>query len=166
MYETVDRITERLRFEGIDHAVFSEVALAAHGFKQFTSTIEIIVGRDSPAAVQDRLAGDGFTRVTATRLRADVTSVEIRFITADLQPDDVIEIHGRRVVRLEKIIELKLVFGLAAAPQRLFDLGLVQKVIEHLNLPLDLAEKLDPSVRDTYIEYWHGNQNATGPDRA
>lgn len=56
-------------------------------------------------------------------------------------------------MRLEKIIELKLVFGLAAAPQRLFDLGLVQKVIEHLNLPLDLAEKLDPSVRDTYIEY-------------
>jgi hypothetical protein len=32
-------------------------------------------------------------------------------------------------------------------------------------LSLDLAEKLDPSVRETYIEYWRVHQNATGPDR-
>lgn len=50
--------------------------------------------------------------------------------------------------------------------RRLRDLGDVQDLIAALNLPLSLAGKLDPSVRDTYIQYWHANKNATtGPER-
>lgn len=149
----------------IDHAAFGEIGLAAHGFRQFTSTVDIVVSDDCFAAVMERLPESGYTRVAARRFRDDDTGVDVRFVIADLVPSDVVVIGGRPVMRLEKIIELKLAFGLAAAPYRLFDLGLVQKVIEHLDLPLELADKLDPSVRDTYIQYWHFHQNSTGPDR-
>ena len=48
---------------------------------------------------------------------------------------------------------------------RLRDLADVQDLIAALRLPLELAEQLDPSVREKYREFWYAIQNATGPDR-
>lgn len=165
VYDTFRGISDRLASERIDHAAFGEIGLAAHGFRQFTSTVDIVLTDDGFAAVMERLHGSGYTRVSARQFRDDGTGVDVRFVITDLVPSDVVVIGGRPVMRLEKIIELKLASGLAAAPHRFYDLGLVQKVIEHLDLPLDLAEKLDPSVRDTYIQYWHSHLTADGPDR-
>jgi hypothetical protein len=59
------------------------------------------------------------------------------------------------VIRLEKLIELKLASGLTA-PHRLKDLADVQELILHLHLPLELAERLDGSVRAEYRRLWDG----------
>jgi hypothetical protein len=61
------------------------------------------------------------------------------------------ELH---VVRLETLIELKLASGLSAEHRMLRDLSDVQLLIETLNLPADLAQRLDPSVSHEYSRLW------------
>ncbi len=68
-------------------------------------------------------------------------------------PGDVaVERNGVRVVALPKLVELKLASGQAS--NRLKDLGDVQELVQHLKLPLELAEQLDPSLRDVYRRIW------------
>jgi len=62
-------------------------------------------------------------------------------------------------VTLEKLIELKLASGMTA-PHRLRDLADVQELIKIRRLPADFAERLDPYVRDKYIELWDAVANA------
>jgi hypothetical protein len=69
-----------------------------------------------------------------------------------------------RVARLETLIELKLASGLSAEHRRLRDLADVQQLIEILHLPVDLAERLEPSVRNEYIRLWELAQKAAGPE--
>jgi hypothetical protein len=62
--------------------------------------------------------------------------------------------------RLETLIELKLASGLTA-PDRLKDLADVQELIRVLNLPQQLAKKIDISVRDEYVRLWQTVQPRT-----
>ena len=55
------------------------------------------------------------------------------------------------------MIELKLASGQAA--NRLKDLGDVQQLIVELKLPLELAEELDPSLREANRKIWEGAQS-------
>jgi hypothetical protein len=56
---------------------------------------------------------------------------------------------------LAKLIEIKVAAGLSLA-NRLRDLGDVQELIRHLDLGLDISDRLDPSVRDKFVELWKG----------
>ncbi len=56
-------------------------------------------------------------------------------------------------VYLEKLIELKLAFGLSAA-HRMRNLADLQDLIIALNLPLELKDELDKSVRPEYQRIW------------
>lgn len=181
VHETLARITRRLAEENIDYALIGGMALFAHGYRRFTEDVDILTTREGLEAIHARLVGLGYVPVfpgARKALRDTTTGTKVEFITTGEYPGDgkpkavrfpepsqvSEEIDGVKVIRIEKLVELKLASGLTN-PNRLNDLGDVQRLIEHRNLPLDLAEKLDPSVRDTYIQYWHGNQNATGPDR-
>ena len=55
-------------------------------------------------------------------------------------------------INLEHLIELKLVFGMV--PGRLKDLADVQELIRTLDLPRDLALKLNPFVQPSYEKLW------------
>ena len=67
--------------------------------------------------------------------------------------------HGDiRVISLEKLIELKLASGLSA-PHRLRDLADVQDLILRLQLPLHLANEIDPSVQPEYRRLWQQAQS-------
>jgi hypothetical protein len=68
-------------------------------------------------------------------------------------PGVAVEVEGIRVVALERLIELKLASG-TSAPHRLRDLADVQDLIVRLDLPLTLAECLDPSVQSAYRDLW------------
>lgn len=57
------------------------------------------------------------------------------------------------LMRRETLIELKLPSGLSA-PHRTRDLADVQDLIVRAKLPLDLEERLDPSVREEYRRLW------------
>jgi hypothetical protein len=41
-------------------------------------------------------------------------------------------------------------------PNRLKDLADVQEIIKTLSPPRNLAERLDPYVRDKFLEFWDG----------
>jgi hypothetical protein len=69
------------------------------------------------------------------------------------------EIEGLRVTKLEKPIELKLASGLTAS-HRLRDLADVQDLIVLLQLPRELPDSLDASVRAKYFELWDSAQEA------
>ena len=57
---------------------------------------------------------------------------------------------------------MKLASGLSAA-HRLKDLADVQEMIKSLDLPLELAVRLDPSVRAEYERLWHTVTDAEDP---
>ena len=181
VHETLSRVTRRLHDAGIDYALIGGMALFAHGYRRFTTDVDILTTPAGLDAIHQQLVGRGFVaRFPGARkaLRDTTTGVTVEFITTGEYPGDgkpkavgfpdpataSVDIDGVRVISIEKLIELKLASGLTN-PERLRDLADVQDLIAHLNLPLELADKLDPSVRDTYIQYWHLHQNSTGPDR-
>ena len=59
---------------------------------------------------------------------------------------------------LEKLIELKLASGMTA-PDRLKDLADIQELIKIRGLTSDLAERLDPYVRNKYLELLEATQS-------
>lgn len=181
VHETMYRVVGRLKEAQIPHAVAGGMALSLHGYVRVTGDVDILTTPEGLDAVHKTLVGRGFLPAFSgarKRLRDTQTGIPVDFITTgeypgDGKPKDVrfpdpttasIDRDGISVVTLEKLIELKLASGLSNT-QRVRDLADVRDLIAHLNLPLELAEKLDPSVRDTYIEYWHDYQNSTGPDR-
>ncbi len=62
-----------------------------------------------------------------------------------------VEIDGIKTLSLEKLVELKLASGMTA-PHRLKDLADVQEIIKIKSLTADFAEKLNPFVREKFLE--------------
>ena len=60
---------------------------------------------------------------------------------------------------LEKLVELKLASGMTA-PHRLKDLADVQELIKIKGLTADFAEKLNPFVREKFLELQKAVENA------
>jgi hypothetical protein len=68
-----------------------------------------------------------------------------------------------RVIPIERLIDLKLASGMSA-PHRLRDLADVQDLITALDLPVEFAESLDASVRETYRQLWKDAQGDSKND--
>ena len=66
-----------------------------------------------------------------------------------------------RRLPIERFIELKLASGMPAT-HRLRDLADVLELVRGTELNRELSEKLDPSVREKYLELWVAAQE---PDR-
>ena len=181
VHDTMYRVLRRLKDARIPHALAGGMALGLHGYVRVTGDVDVLTTPEGLDAVHQELVGRGFLPAFSgarKRLRDTQNGIPVDFITTGEYPGDgkpkpvrfpdpataSIDIGGTQVITLDKLIELKLASGLTST-QRLRDLADVQDLIANLNLPLELAEKLDPSVRDTYVEYWHAHQNATGPDR-
>ena len=181
VYETLARITRRLKEEEIPFALIGGMAVAAHGFNRFTEDVDLLTTPEGLRRVHERLVGRGFVPAfpgSRKRLRDTANGVIVEFITTGEYPGDgkpkavgfpdpesaAEEIHDLPVITLPRLIELKLTSGMTM-PHRLRDLADVQDLIAALRLPLELGEQLDPSVREKYREFWYAIQNATGPDR-
>ena len=67
--------------------------------------------------------------------------------------------EGYKVISLAKLIELRLASGLAA-PARIRDTADIQDLIAILDLPRELGDELDPSVRAGYDYRWHVHQTS------
>ena len=65
----------------------------------------------------------------------------------------VVVIDSIKTISLEKLIELKLTSGMTAG-DRLKDLADVQELIKLKSLDHGFAEKLDPFVKEKYLELW------------
>ena len=157
---------------GIDYMVTDSVALMAHGYPRFTEDIDLVLTREGLEAFHRELVGLGYAPAfqgARKRLRATRGGVPVELIVAGEYPGDgkpkpvsfpdpagaSVEIDGVRVVTLEKLIELKLASGMTA-PDRLKDLADVQELIKARGLAADFAERLNPYVREQYLQLLRG----------
>ncbi|HET7087348.1 MAG TPA: hypothetical protein VFL17_01740 [Anaerolineae bacterium] len=176
VYDSLRRFVQWLDEEGIPYALIGGMALITHGYRRYTEDVDILLTAQGLAAFRQKRVGRGYVPAFSgaqKSFRDTANKVRIEIITTGEYPGDgkpkpvafpdpaqaSIERDGIRVIRLEELIELKLASGLSAA-HRLRDLADVQDLIAALNLPLDLADRLDASVQAEYRRLWEAVRSA------
>jgi hypothetical protein len=179
VWETMTRAARRLEEARIDYGVIGGMALTLHGFVRPTADVDILVSREGLEHVHRELVGRGFLPAFSGArkgLRDTTTGVKVDFITTGEYPGDgkpkavrfpdpaatTTDRLGYKVIELPRLIELKLASGLTA-PLRMRDLADVQDLILALRLPREIADELDPSVRDEYLRMWEVAATARDP---
>jgi len=166
--ETLRRVVKDLEKSGIDYNVIGAVALNSYGYRRFTEDINLLLTREGLEKFQREFVGLGYRPAfegATKKFRTTQENVTIEIITAGEFPGDgkpkpvffplpeesEAEIDGIKTVSLEKLVELKLASGMTA-PHRLKDLADVQELIKIKNLTADFSEKLNPFVREKFLE--------------
>ena len=166
--EVLRKITKDLEKKGIDYNLIGAVALNQYGYRRFTEDIDLLLSREGLEKFRNELVGLGYRPAfegATKKFRTTAENVTVEIITTgefpgDGKPKPVVfpnpaesetEIDGIKTLSLEKLIELKLASGMTA-PHRLKDLADVQEVIKIKNLTSDFAEKLNPFVREKFLE--------------
>src|ERR1041384_4534374 len=164
-----------LEAHGIDYIVVGALALFAHGYPRLTEDIDLVFTSEGLDKFHEELIGLGYAPAfpgARKRLRSTKDGVRIDVIAAGEYPGDgkpkpvsfptppeaTVEIDGVRFATFEKLIELKLASGMTA-PDRLKDLADVQELIKIKHLTNDFADKLNPYVREKYLELWEAVQS-------
>jgi hypothetical protein len=170
VHTTLRRLVQDLESEGIAYAIIDGMALSLWGYTRETVDIDVLLTREGLQQFRNRLVGRGYMLAfagAAKTFRNAETQVKVEVITsgeypgdgkpkAAVFPDPAAVRHNRDgywIVTLEKLIELKLASGLTA-PHRMKDLVDVQELIRILELPQELADQLDESVRAEYQRLW------------
>jgi hypothetical protein len=157
-----------LKEHRIDYMVIGAVALMAHGYPRFTEDIDLVLTPEGLEVFHRELIGLGYVPAfpgAKKRLRSTKDGISIEVMTTGEYPGDgkpkpvsmpepstaSLEIDGIQIVTFEKLIELKLASGMTAS-DRLKDLADVQELIKIRDLHAGFAERLDPYVRDKFLE--------------
>lgn len=181
VYETLRNLVERLEREGLDYAVIGAMALVAHGYRRFTEDVDILLTPEALERFRECVEGLGYLPTfegVKKAFRDTRTRVKVKVMTTGEYPGDgkpkpvafpdPAEAREKKedlwVIDLDKLIELKLASGLTA-PHRLKDLADVQELILHLDLPRELGERLDASVRAEYAKLWDAAESGRGAER-
>ena len=179
--QTLARLIRNLEQHDIDYMVVGAIALIAHGYRRFTEDIDIVMTGQALDTFHNELIGLGYAPAfpgARKKIRSTIDGVSIDILISgefpgDGKPKPVVvprpeeastEIDGIRVVTLEKLVELKLASGMTA-PHRLRDLADVQELIKVRTLDAEFAERLDPYVREKYLELWNAVVSANDRER-
>ncbi len=174
------RLIADLREHEIDYVVIGAIALMAYGYPRFTEDIDLILAADGLEKFHQELIGLGYSPAfqgARKRLRSTRDGTPIEVIAAGEYPgdgkpkpvsfpqpsEDSVEIDGVKFPTLEKLIELKLASGMTA-PDRLKDLADVQELIKVRSLSSEFADKLNPYVREKFLELMEAVQRGRGND--
>jgi hypothetical protein len=174
------RLIADLREHEIDYVVIGAIALMAYGYQRFTEDIDLILEADGLEKFHQELIGLGYSPAfqgARKRLRSTRDGTPIDVIAAGEYPGDgkpkpvsfpqpseaSVEIDGVKFPTLEKLIELKLASGMTA-PDRLKDLADVQELIKIRGLSSEFADKLNPYVREKFLELMEAVQRGRGND--
>ncbi len=166
--ETLRRVAKDLENRGIEYSVIGAVALNNHGYRRFTEDIDLLLSKEGLEKFQNELVGLGYRPAfegAKKKFRTTEENVTVEIITSGEFPGDgkpkpvqfpepsenQIEIDGVKTLTLEKLIELKLASGMTA-PHRLKDLADVQELVKIKKLTAGFAEKLNPFVREKFLE--------------
>lgn len=166
--ETLRRVANDLEKRGIDYGLIGAVALNSYGYRRFTEDIDLLLTREGLEKFRTELVGLGYRPAfegATKKFRTTQENVSVEIITTGEfpgdgkpkpvvfpNPNDVsIEIEGIKTVNLETLIELKLASGMTA-PHRLKDLADVQEIVKIKHLTAEFAEKLNPFVREKFLE--------------
>jgi hypothetical protein len=167
------KLSRLLDQASIPYAIIGAMALNAYGYQRVTVDVDILLTREGLEAFRELALGHGYLEKFpgSRRLRDTEHGVPIDVVLAgeypgDGQPKSVrfpdparVAVRGARValVPLAVLVELKLASGMSA-PHRLRDLADVLELIRAARLPATVADDLDPSVRDKYLELWQAAQ--------
>lgn len=159
----------------IPYAVVGAMALNEYGYRRVTVDVDILLTREGLAELKARALGHGYAeKFPGSRgLRDTEHGVPIDVLLAGEYPGDgrpkpvcfpdpaQVAVRGVRtaLLPLPSLVALKLASGMTA-PHRLRDLADVLEVIRAARLPAALADELDASVRDKYLELWQAAQTA------
>jgi hypothetical protein len=171
--EALQSLVNALDRDGIKYTVIGGVALNQHGYHRFTTQIDLLLTGEGLEKFNELKSVIGRGR----KFRTMAENVPIDIITSGEFPGDgkpkpvqfpepdefAVTIDGIKTISLEKLIELKLSSGISAG-DRLKDLGDVQELIRLKSLGEDFAEKLDPYVREKYLELCRAVINAEPRD--
>jgi len=169
----LDQLVTDLRRHDIDYVVIGAVALFAHGYRRFTNNIDIVLTAEglerfiTPISGRyPQTLGNYDPDITSNkRVHSHPHGISIRVMTSGEYPGDgkpkpvsipepsaaSVEIDGIQFVTVEKLIELKLASGMTAL-DRLKDLADVQELIKVRLWRRDFAERLNPYVKDKFLE--------------
>lgn len=176
VHQALADIAQRLDKEEISYAIIGGMALGLYGYVRVTQNVDLLLNEDGLDKFHRLLAGRDYLPAFsgATKHFKDALDrVSIEIVTAgeypgDGRPKEVVfpdpvgntqDIDGFRVIKFETLIDLKLASGLSA-PHRIKDLADVQQLIEKLDLPRELADRLNPAVSVEYLRLWEVTQAA------
>jgi hypothetical protein len=180
LHGALGELCSDLERRGIDYMIIGAVALLAYGYPRFTEDIDLVVTAEGLETFHRELVGLGYAPAfqgARKRPRATGSNVPVEIIVAGEYPGDgkpkpvsfpvpaeaSVEIDGVRFATLEKLVELKLASGMTA-PDRLKDLADVQELIKVRDLSAEFAKRLDPYVRERFLELLRAVENATRRD--
>jgi hypothetical protein len=166
VHSTLRRLATRLDQEGIPYAIIGAMALNLLGYSRQTVDVDVLLSGEGLERFRDCFVGRGYVPAfpgAQKSFRDSDTGVRIDVIRTGEYPGDgkpkpvsfpdparsSIAIGRYRVVSLEKLIELKIASGLSAPHRQLVDLADVQRLIEELSLPAELADSIPASNRST-----------------
>jgi hypothetical protein len=166
-FKTLRRIIPRLEAIGVPYALVGGLALFRHGYRRYTDDVDLLVTPEGLRKIHAELEGLGYLAPFqgSSHLRDTVSNVRIEFLVTGQFPGDgkpkpvafpdpsesAVDIDGMKVLNLPKLIDLKLASGLSN-PRRGRDIIDVQELIETLKLPAEFAQRLDPSVREKFLD--------------
>jgi hypothetical protein len=169
----LEKVARLLDEDGIPYAVIGAMALNAYGYRRVTVDVDLLLTPAGLAAFKDRHLGLGYVAKFpgSKGIRDTENGVPIDVVLTGEYPGDGLPkpvafpdpasaaVRGDRIslLPLPRLVELKLASGMTA-PHRLKDLADVIEIVRILRLPAGLAQKLDPYVRDKYLELWGAAQ--------
>jgi len=158
-----------LEAEGLPYAIIGALALNEYGHKRVTVDVDLVMREEDLREFKRRWLGRGYAeRVSGTGKLLDTEfDVQIDVLSTGRFPGDdkpkpiafpdpaTTAIRGApfALLPIARFIELKLASGMVAA-HRLKDLADVQELIRAARLPLEMADELDPWVREKFVELW------------
>jgi hypothetical protein len=155
--------------------VIGAMALNEWGYRRVTVDVDLLLTPEGLRQLKAEILGRGYVeKFPGSRgIKDTEAGVDIDFVLAGEYPGDgkpkpvvfpdpaTTAVRGRRaaLLPLPKLIELKLASGISA-PHRLKDLADVLELIRGLALPREMADSIDASVRDKYLELGQAAQGA------
>lgn len=179
VHKALERLVALLEGQGIPYAIVGALALNEFGYQRATVDVDVLLAPEGLEAFKKENLGRGYReRVPGGRgLRDTENGVDIDVVLTggfpgDGKPKPVafpdparVAQRGARVslLTLPRLVELKLASGMTA-PHRLKDLADVQELIRVAALPRELADELDPYVREKYLELWRAVREHQGEE--
>jgi hypothetical protein len=175
VHEATRRITKILDDMSLPYALIGAMALNEYGYRRATVDVDILITQASLEVFKAAWIGRGYVdKFPGSRgVRDTDLNVAIDFVIAGQFPGDgkpkpvqfpdpaLVARRGQHValLPLSKLVELKLASGMSSL-DRAKDLADVVELIRHVQLSRELANELDASVRDKYLEAWDAVQHA------
>ncbi|MBI4705381.1 MAG: hypothetical protein HY744_30110 [Deltaproteobacteria bacterium] len=163
------RLVDILESEGVPYAIIGAFALNEYGHRRVTVDVDVVMREEDLQVFKERHLGKGYAeRVRGTGKLLDTEhDVPIDVLSTGRFPGDdkpkpiafpdpaKTAMRGERfaLLPMPRYIELKLASGMVA-PHRGRDLVDIQELIRSAELSREVADELDPWVRDKFLELW------------